>query len=86
MTRFEKMIFDIKEDIFYLINNPNKMPDYMEVDQLQQIIDELDKMSIVKNSEKYYPYYPKGIIDCCWDYNDKIYSKLMDILYVYKKI
>ena len=45
MDRFSKMIEDIKNDIRIMINNPSVLPWYMTVEQLNMIINELDKMN-----------------------------------------
>lgn len=85
MDRFHIMIKDTQNDMKELIKNPDKLPWYMSISQLEMTIDELDKMDQIRDSKSFYPFYPRGITDC-WDMDDKLGKKLFDILEAYKKL
>lgn len=49
MDSFSKMIEDIKENINHMVNNPEELPWYMNVEQL--------KMTVIILKEKYFKYF-----------------------------
>lgn len=85
MSSFSRMIEDAKKDIIILMDNSKNLPWYMSISQLEMIIKELEKMNEVRDKNIFFPYYPKGIADC-WDSNDELGNKLLEILDIYKKL
>ena len=77
-TRTQNLIKEIKT----LIKDKDSRPRYMTESQLESIVDELCKMDYARNHEKFYPYYPRGIVDS-WDYNDELGRKLLEHLDIY---
>ena len=82
MTNFHTRTQNLIKEIKALIKDKDSRPRYMSDSQLESIVDELCKMDYARNSEKFYPYYPRGIADS-WDYNDELGSKLMEHLEIY---
>ena len=54
-------------------------PSYMSDQQLEAIVEELDKMDRIRDEKVFYPYYPKGIADS-WDYKDPLAKKIAGYL------
>lgn len=82
MDTFSKKIENVKNIITQMIENSEKLPRYMSVEQLNMTVNELDKMNQIRNKNEYMPYYPRGIADS-WDYNDNLGNELLRILDVY---
>ena len=85
MSNFSLMIEDVKKEIVTLMDNPLTIPWYMSSNQLGAIIKELDKMNKVRDKNVFFPYYPKAIADC-WDSNDELGKKLLEILDIYQNL
>ncbi len=86
MSGFEQMIEEVVGDIHMLKAAPDNRPDYIDEKVLDLVEAELEKMKQAKNAKVFFPYYPKGLTDACWDDNDKLYIKLMDVLTVYRNL
>ena len=84
-SRFVLLINDAKNDIHNYLDYPETMPSYMHEKQLEMIIGELDNMVEDKGQGTFYPYYPKGIVDC-WEFDDTLGKKLMQIADIYSKL
>ncbi len=84
MDSFSKMIEDIKDNINHMVNNPEELPWYMNVEQLKMTVGELDKMNQIRDMKLFMPYYPRGIADS-WDQNDNLGDELLRVLNIYKK-
>lgn len=85
MSDFSMMIEEAKKEIMILLDNSDRLPWYTSISQLQMIIRELEKMNEVRDKNMFFPYYPKGIVDC-WDSNDELGNKLLSILDFYIKM
>lgn len=85
MTNFGSMLEEAKALVQDEINNPEKRPDYMSETQLYSILDELNKMGRIRNSQLFYPYYPRGIADS-WPFSNQLGEKLLNLLELYKKL
>ncbi len=82
MSDFHSRTEDIISEIQNLIDNRERRPSYMTDKQLELIKQELLKMDKVRDKNVFYPYYPKGIVDC-WDYKDALAICLMEYLEIY---
>ena len=85
MKELDERIDKIKKEINEMLHSPRKIPDYMTVSQLESTLKELDKMKASRNSEVFFPYYPKGIGDC-WLPGDPLGAELMELLDIYINI
>lgn len=89
VDRFEKITLQAIDEINKLLvqseSESSPLPYYMSQGQLKAIIDELITMNQTRNAKVFFPYYPKGIADC-WDYDDMLGKKLLDILEIYRKL
>lgn len=85
MANFHSMVEEVKALVENQIKNKENRPVYILDKQLYSILNELDKMDKIRNSDLFYPYYPKGITDS-WDYSNPLAIKLMDLLEIYTKI
>ena len=79
------MIEDVKKEIVTPMDNPLTISWYMSSNQLGAIIKELNKMNEVRDKNVFFPYYPKGIADC-WDSNNELGKKLLEILDIYQNL
>ena len=82
MSDFHARTEDIINEIQNLIGNIDRRPGYMSDKQLESIKQELLEMDKVRDKNVFYPYYPKGIVDC-WDYKDALAIQLMEHLKIY---
>ena len=76
MNNFDKLVEETKDEIRKLLKNSNLRPNYMTHEQLSDVQSELCKMVLIRNPEKFYPYYPKGMVDACWSPDDPLVVKL----------
>ena len=67
MTEFDRLVQETKEEIRALLKNPNIRPSFMTCDQLRDVQGEICRMAYVRDSDKFYPYYPKGMAEACWE-------------------
>ena len=63
MVRFDELIEETKNEIRVLLRNPDIRPSYMTYDQLRDVQSEICRMARIRDPEKFFPYYPKGISD-----------------------
>ncbi len=82
MSSFHTRTEDIIGKIQTLIDNSDSRPGYMTDKQLESIKQELLEMDKVRDKKVFYPYYPRGIVDC-WDYKDPLGIQLMEHLEMY---
>ena len=55
------------------------------ISQLENMLNELNKMKSNMNPKMFTPYYPKAIVDS-WDFNSELAKKLLDIADEYSKL
>ena len=84
MNTLDDLIQHAKVEIQCFLSNREKIPKYMNVGQLEMTLNELDKMLEYRNPDVFFPYYPKGILDC-WQPDDALGIELMNILDLYTK-
>ena len=82
MLDFHAKTEDIINKIQKLIDNDEIRPKYMNEKQLESIKLELLEMDRVRDKNVFYPYYPKGVVDC-WDYKVDLANLLMKHLEIY---
>lgn len=82
MLDFHAKTEDIINKIQKLLDNDEIRPKYMNEKQLESIKLELLEMDRVRDKNVFYPYYPKGVVDC-WDYEDDLAVLLMKHLEIY---
>lgn len=63
MAEFDELIKETKREIRVFLRNPDVRPDYMKYDQLRDVQSEICRMARIRDPEKFFPYYPKGISD-----------------------
>lgn len=63
MARFDELIEETKNEIRVLLRNPDIRPSYMTYDQLRDVQSEICRMARIRDPEKFFPYFPKGIAD-----------------------
>lgn len=89
VDKFEKITMQAIDEINKLLvqseSESSPLPYYMSRSQLKAIIDELLTMNQTRNAKEFFPYYPKGIADC-WNYDDMLGNKLLNIIDIYKKL
>ena len=85
MNSFDKLAEETKEEIRTLLRNPDVRPAYMSYDQLRDVQSEICRMVRVRDPEKFYPYFPKGIADACWLPDHPLVVKLNMIADMYIK-
>ena len=78
MVRFDELIEETKNEIRVLLRNPDIRPSYMTYVQ-----SEICRMARVRDPEKFFPYFPKGIADACWLPDHPIVVKLNEIVDLY---
>ena len=83
MSEFDKLVDKTREEIRMMLKNPDKRPYYMSHDQLSDVQSEICRMARIKDPEKFYPYYPKGMADACWLPDNSLVIKLNKILEMY---
>ena len=83
MSNFDRLVEETKEDIRTLLRNPDVRPAYMTYDQLRDVQSDICKMVRVRDPEKFYPYYPKGMADACWLPDHPLVIKLNKIADMY---
>lgn len=85
MDNFKQMVEETKKLVQEEIKNKDSRPYYMLDKQLFSILEELDKMEYIRNIDLFCPYYPKSIADC-WDYQNPLANRLLELLEVYRKL
>ncbi len=85
MAGFDELIEETKSEIRVLLRNPDVRPDYMKYDQLRDVQSEICRMARIRDPEKFFPYYPKGMADACWLPDHPLVIKLNKILDLYIK-
>ncbi|MCR5129524.1 MAG: hypothetical protein K6B69_15655 [Lachnospiraceae bacterium] len=85
MSDFHTLVKETKSRIWIFMEDKEGRPSYMSDQQLEAIVEELDKMDRIRDEKVFYPYYPKCIIDG-WDYKDPLAKKLLDILDIYVRL
>ena len=83
MAEFDELINETKRDIRVFLRNPNVRPDDMKYDQLRDVQSEICRMARIRDPEKFFPYYPKGMADACWGPDHPLVIKLNKILDLY---
>ena len=83
MSEFDKLVDETKEEIRMMLKNPDERPYYMSHDQLSDVQSEICRMARIKDPEKFYPYYPKGMADACWLPDNSLVIKLNKIVEMY---
>jgi len=63
MTKFDELIGETRREIRILLRNPDVRPAFMTYDQLRDVQSEICRMARVRDPEKFFPYYPKGMAD-----------------------
>ncbi len=86
MNNFDQLVNETKNEIRVLLKNPDLRPYYMTHDQLSEIQSDICKMARVRDPEKFYPYYPKGIADACWLPDHPLVVKLNKIADMYMNL
>ena len=86
MNNFDQLVNETKNEIRVLLKNPDLRPYYMTHDQLSEIQSDICKMARVRDPEKFYPYYPKGIADACWRPDHPLVVKLNKIADMYMNL
>ena len=84
MDHFGEKIEHVKSDIRKMLEDPEQLPWYMSVRQLNMTIDELNKMNQLRDKNRFVPYYPKGLADS-WAKEDRLGEELLEILDAYMK-
>ena len=85
MAGFDELIEETKSEIRVLLRNPDVRPDYMKYDQLRDVQSEICRMARIRDPEKFFPYFPKGMADACWLPDHPLVIKLNKILDLYIK-
>ncbi len=83
MTKFDELIGETRREIRILLRNPDVRPAFMTYDQLRDVQSEICRMARVRDPEKFFPYYPKGMADACWLPDHPLVIKLNLILDLY---
>lgn len=83
MAGFDELIEETKSEVRVLLRNPDVRPDYMKYDQLRYVQSEICRMARIRDPEKFFPYYPKGMADACWLTDHPLVIKLNKILDLY---
>ena len=85
MAEFDEIIKETRREIRVFLRNPDVRPDYMKYDQLRDVQSEICRMARIRDPEKFFPYYPKGMADACWLPDHPLVIKLNKILDLYIK-
>ena len=83
MAEFDELIKETIREIRVFLRNPDVRPDYMKYDQLRDVQSEICRMARIRDPEKFFPYYPKGMADACWLPDHPLVIKLNKILDLY---
>lgn len=83
MAAIDRLVAETKEEIRVLLRNPDKRPSFMTYDQLRDVQSEICRMILIRDPEKFWPYYPKGMADACWPLDHPIVEKLNMIAEMY---
>lgn len=83
MAGFDELIEETKSEIRVFLRNPDVRSDYMKYDQLRDVQSEICRMARIRDPEKFFPYYPKGMADACWLPDHPLVIKLNKILDLY---
>jgi len=83
MAAIDRLVAETKEEIRVLLRNPDKRPSFMTYDQLRDVQSEICRMILIRDPEKFWPYYPKGMADACWPLDHPIVKKLNMIAEIY---
>ncbi len=86
MDCFDELVEETKNEIRILLKNPDKRPDYMTDAQLRDVQSEISKMVRIRDPQKFYPYYPKGVADACWPDDYPLVIKLNKLWDIYMNI
>ena len=85
MAEFDEIIKETRREIRVVLRNPDVRPDYMKYDQLRDVQSDICRMARIRDPEKFFPYYPKGMADACWLPDHPLVIKLNKILDLYIK-
>ena len=85
MAEFDEIIKETRREIIVFLRNPDVRPDYMKYDQLRDVQSEICRMARIRDPEKFFTYYPKGMADACWLPDHPLVIKLNKILDLYIK-
>ena len=87
MAGFDELIEETKSEIRVFLRNPDVRPAYMTYDQLRDVQSEICRMARIRDPEKFFPYYQKGMADACWLTDHPLVIKLNKILdlYIYRE-
>lgn len=83
MTKFDELIGETRREIRILLRNPDVRPAFMTYNQLRDVQSEICRMARIRDPEKFFPYYPKGMADACWLPDHPLVIKLNLILDLY---
>ena len=85
MVDFDRLVRETKEEIRILLKNSEIRPSFMTCDQLRDVQGEICRMAYVRDPDKFYPYYPKGMAEACWPTDHPFVKKLNLIAELYMK-
>ena len=83
MTRFDELIEETKKEIRVFLRNPDVRPADMTYDQLCDVQSEICRMARIRDPEKFFPYFPKGMADSCWSPDHPLVVKLNKFVDLY---
>ena len=83
MAEFDELINETKSEIRVFLRNPDVRPAYMTYDQLRDVQSEICRMARIRDPDKIFPYFPKGMADACWLPDHPLVIKLNTILDFY---
>ncbi len=85
MVDFDRLVRETKEEIRILLKNSDIRPSFMTCDQLRDVQGEICRMAYVRDPDRFYPYYPKGMAEACWPTDHPFVKKLNLIAELYMK-
>ena len=85
MVEFDRLVRETKEEIRILLKNSDIRPSFMTCDQLRDVQGEICRMAYVRDPDRFYPYYPKGMAEACWPTDHPFVKKLNLIAELYMK-
>ena len=85
MATFDRLVQETKEEIRILLKNPDIRPSFMTCDQLRDVQREICQMAYVRDPDRFYPYYPRGMAEACWSTDNTLVKKLDLIAELYIK-
>lgn len=83
--RIDNLYREIKMKIQQEISEERKEGSKKSKQQLLTIMDEITKMSEIRNDKEFLPGYPRFIIDS-WDFTDPLGIELINLFDIYKKL